>query len=490
MFSALADGMLHGKQLYRELWDHKPPGVIWLYAGAIALFGRGYAAIHTLQALFVIATALLIAWLIRATTGRLLAGALAAMLYVLHAGGLAFGGFWGTAQAEVFMDLPIVTALLLLFLAREHADRGAWVQVALSGVCIGSTLLLKYSALPLLLLVVLAWPARGIRPAPRILAFALGCALPPILLGLGMVMAGTWDDFYRATVTFNMDYRSAIAAGRPSIIASVLYSPGRLLALLVPAGLAVVAALRPGGSKPGGADGAARLARIGLLLWLLALGEVFWQGRYWVYHYHVVLLPLALLAGAGLAAASISWRSRMAPVALCAALAACSVPYARELRAYDRGHGLSARWSGAIDAAAMEATYTWGDYEFAQTKAVAAEIAKAVPAGEPVFIWGFEPYVYFLSQRPSASRFQNDEPLMPRYVSVHPVFTAELMDDLRRHPPSLVVVLTHDANDVEPEDSVRQLLAWSDLRQFVESRYAPAWRTGDFLCLARRPDVR
>jgi len=218
MFSALADGMLHGKQLYRELWDHKPPGVIWLYAGAIALFGRGYAAIHTLQALFVIATALLIAWLIRATTGRLLAGALAAMLYVLHAGGLAFGGFWGTAQAEVFMDLPIVTALVLLFFARERADRGAWVQVAISGVCIGSTLLLKYSALPLLLLVVLAWPARGIRPAPRILAFALGCALPPILLGLGMVMAGTWDDFYRATVTFNMDYRSAIAAGRPSII--------------------------------------------------------------------------------------------------------------------------------------------------------------------------------------------------------------------------------------------------------------------------------
>jgi hypothetical protein len=75
---------------------------------------------------------------------------------------------------------------------------------------------------------------------------------------------------------------------------------------------------------------------------------------------------------------------------------------------------------------------------------------------------------------------------MPRYRSVHAIFARELMEDLEQHPPRLMIVVTNDANDVEPEDSVRQLLAWPDLRRFVESRYAPAWRTGDFLCLARR----
>jgi len=489
MFSYLGDGILHGKRLYRDLWDHKPPGVVWLYALAIALLGRAYAAIHALQAVLVIATALAIAGVVRRTTGMPGAAIAAALLYVLHAGGLAFGGFWGTAQAELFMDLPLVVAVILLLAARDREGRAAWLRIGIAGLCVGSTLLLKYSAAPLIGLVVAAWPARGMRAGlPRVAAFLVGFALPSACLALGMALSGTWDDFVRATVWFNLDYRSATSAAAPPLLGRVFYAPDRLLALLVPGAVALAFALRQPGAHDDRAARSRVLVRVALLLWVLALTEVFWQGRYWVYHYQVVLLPLTLLAGAGLGSLSsaLSKRSPGLVPAIWVGLVLLLLPYLGHLAAYDRRHGLSASWRGRIDAATMEATYTWGDYQFAQTKAIAAQVAEQVPAGERIFVWGFEPYVYFLAQRPSASRFQNDEPLMPRYRSVHAIFARELMEDLEQHPPRLMIVVTNDANDVEPEDSVRQLLAWPDLRRFVESRYAPAWRTGDFLCLARR----
>src|SRR5215469_15470311 len=31
--------LLEGKQLYRDLWDNKPPGIFYLYAGISKLFG-------------------------------------------------------------------------------------------------------------------------------------------------------------------------------------------------------------------------------------------------------------------------------------------------------------------------------------------------------------------------------------------------------------------------------------------------------------------
>jgi 4-amino-4-deoxy-L-arabinose transferase-like glycosyltransferase len=489
VFSNLADGLLHGKLLYRDLWENKPPGVAWLYAAAIAVLGRGYVAIHVLQAIFATSTALVIAWLVRRAGGSSLAALAGALLYVLFAAGLAFGGWWATAQAEVFMDLPIAAALALLLSAREREGARGYLPVALAGACVGSTLLLKYSAAPVIGLALLSW--RGGRTAReqllRLVAFAAACALPMAALAAGMASAGAWQDFVRATFEFNAAYRAASAPSAVPLPLRIFFDLGPMLALYVPAACGVVAAFL---ARPLPAIRALAAAAAGL--WVLALIEVSWQGKFWVYHYLVIALPLSVLAGAGLAWATSAARTlrarRVADISAVAGLALLAVPYAIDLVGYDRYHGIAARWTGRITAERMEATYTWAppDYEFSQTKAVAAAVAAAVPAGQRIFVWGFEPYVYFLSRREPASRFQYDLPLMPSFTKLHPIFAAQLLDDLRRHPPALVVVVANDANDVEREDSVAQLLAWPELRAFVESGYRPAWRTGDFLCLTRR----
>jgi hypothetical protein len=214
-----------------------------------------------------------------------------------------------------------------------------------------------------------------------------------------------------------------------------------------------------------------------------------------VYHYEVILLPLVLLAGVGL-----SWvldavhpprRRAVAAAAMAVALVALGFPYARDVAAYDAVHGISARWRGRVSTEQMEATYVWGftDYAFAETRAVSERIAREVPQNEPIFVFGFEPYVYFLSGRAPASRFLYDYPLMPRFADAVPEFRPQLLDDLRRHPPAAFVLVANDANDIEPSDSVAQLRQWDELRELVRSRYHPAWRIGDFRCLLRNDET-
>ena len=491
VFSNLADGVLNGKLLYRDLWENKPPAVAWLYAAAIGLLGRSYVAIHALQAVFATLTALVVAWLVRRATGSTPASIASALLYLVHAGGVAFGGFWGTAQAEVFMDFPLALALALLLAARHATGRRTLLAAGAAGLCIGWTLLLKYSAAPLaaLVLVALVRPDGSARErVGAVGAFSLGCAFPLTALAGGMWAAGAWADFYRATIAFNAAYRDATEPSRIPLAMRLLYSPARLLALYVPAAVGSIAVLWPRKQRPFGGD--QPLASAAAWLWVLALGEVFWQGKFWLYHYHVILLPLALLAGIGLSRALAPWRGparrAVASVAAAALLALLSLPYSGDVVSYDRRHGISARWRGRATAEQMEATYTWGDYEFARTKEAASAIARETAPGDRIFVWGFEPYVYFLSRREPSSRFVYDLPLMPSFTSVHPLFAAQLMDDLRRHPPARFVVVADDANDVEALDSVTQLLQLPELRAYVESQYAPAWRIGDFLCLAPR----
>src|ERR1700690_1631960 len=38
-YCLVAQGMLHGLRLYRDLWDNKPPGIFYIYVPIVKLFG-------------------------------------------------------------------------------------------------------------------------------------------------------------------------------------------------------------------------------------------------------------------------------------------------------------------------------------------------------------------------------------------------------------------------------------------------------------------
>lgn len=491
LFAAQGQALLDGAPLYTGIWEHKPPGVIVAYAAAQALFGRGFVAVHLLDALAGVATALLVAGLVWRHARNAAAAAAAGILYAAYHSGPAFGGFWCVAQAEVLMDPALAGALFALLGAREA--RKPERCYLLAGLLVAAAVGLKYSALPLALLPLPLLLDRSLDLRGRLrrgAAFVCGLAGPAVPAAIYLAATGRLAAFWTANVTFNRLHSSVATISRSANLArQVVFEFDLLLPLYLAAAAAIAAAL-----LRRNAAGRARLPLLAGWTWLLALGGVFWQAKFWLYHYHVLLLPFALAAGCGIAAAA-SWLARAVPgkivpaALLAAALALAAVPDARYTSAYVRAHRLVPALRGDIDRDAFFDTYRWGapDYEALDTLRTARRIAAETGPRDRLFVWGFEPGLYVWSGRRPASRFFYDYPLMPRFESVHRAYVAQLMDDLRAHPPARVVVVRRDANDIEPRASVDQLADVPELAAWLEAGYEPSWIEGDFLVFRPRP---
>ena len=81
-FALIGRGLLQGELPYRDLFDHKPPGVFAIYAFAVGLFPDTATGIHLFLMLWNLATLLLVASLAASLYGRA-AGIAAAWVFAL-----------------------------------------------------------------------------------------------------------------------------------------------------------------------------------------------------------------------------------------------------------------------------------------------------------------------------------------------------------------------------------------------------------------------
>ena len=110
-----------GRELYSEVWEHKPPGVIGIYAAAVSVFGNGYRAIQITHTLAGLLTALLLWRLGRKAGLDGVAATAAGVFYLIFYGGPLFGGFWATAQVEIFVDPLVALALFCIVPKRDQS---------------------------------------------------------------------------------------------------------------------------------------------------------------------------------------------------------------------------------------------------------------------------------------------------------------------------------------------------------------------------------
>ncbi len=112
-FGCVAQQMERGAFLYRDIWDHKPPFLFWMYIALRAIFGKGELGIH-LAALFILyINALLLVGLSKKIGFARRDSWLAAFLYVIfQASPLLLG--W-TLQADLIMQPFIIGAIWLSF---------------------------------------------------------------------------------------------------------------------------------------------------------------------------------------------------------------------------------------------------------------------------------------------------------------------------------------------------------------------------------------
>jgi hypothetical protein len=246
-------------------------------------------------------------------------------------------------------------------------------------------------------------------------------------------------------------------------------------------GLACLLALHPAPRERRG---------VGLLGGVIAmhLAGVVMQAKFFPYHYGATWPLTAMLAALGLWKA---WErcARRGPLAAAALAAALLVVGLARSATKDVAGSYLARCAarvallaaGGRDQAAIDRLASVADVNAGANRQVAALLRERVAPGEPVFVWGFEPVIYDLAERPSSTRYLYDVPQRASWAWQES--RDALMRDLAARLPAAIVV---ERNDVFPMvtgdalDSRDTLGRFPELTALLAERYELAATIEDF----------
>jgi hypothetical protein len=400
-FALVGQAILRGEVPYRDVLDHKPPGVYYLYAAALALVPHTARGVHLALLVWNLATLACAA----ALAGRLAGGAAArwaALVFALASSALAVQGF--SATTEMLLLLPLTASLLLTVRGLERRDRQRSVLLAAAGALGAAACWIKQPAAAALLPVPIAilansiprnggGPGRGSRLVDGA-AWLAGALALSAATAAAFAAAGALSELWYWTVTHNRIYVTT-PADWPQRLARALgpiaWELGAPIALGVVGCIGALLQRRPRAWLP--------------LAFLCASALAAAHSPFFYAHYFALLAPAtALAAGCGLAwlqerarrIAGAAGAYGFASLALAALLAPPLV---------------HAPWYWLRPDPSAVALKKWGGQGFDGAAAVAAYLRAFTDNGERLFIYGSEPQIAFLSGRRDASPFATVYPL-------------------------------------------------------------------------------
>jgi hypothetical protein len=496
IYALIADGLLKGQLPYRDLWDFKPPGIYFVYGLAQAVFGKSMLSIRLFE----------IAGLVGMTFafGRLgnvffenrtigyVGGAVAALIH-------AQLDFWHTGQPETFGGFLTVFALVAT--THEFKRQRRYLGWLLVGALFGAAAMLK----PPLgggALVCAAYLAKKEQLAQQrrsaaiwpVLTLALSALLMVAVCAAWFGLRGGWPALWWTLGEFTPGYTSLGWEGQraPGMLYHATEEAFFKFSALSAFGVIAAATMSP-------IHGREREALF-LLLGVIALHitGIAMQGKFFPYHYAATLPLIAFMAGLGYYKL---WRRCLAGgagaiVAYAAFLVAVTAmrDAARDLpqgfweRAQARMAYVFRRAPYENREALDRDLYYVADYNLDADRAVALEVRSRTRSEDPIFIWGFEPVIYWLADRRPSSRFIYNVPQRTQWERDYA--RRELMRELRQRPPEVFVV---QRNDVFPavtgqvSDSKNDLLSFPELLLWVDEQYEKVQEIEDFELYERRP---
>ncbi len=412
VFFYAAQRLLDGGAPYRDIWDHKPPGVYFVDAVGLALGGR--VGIWVVQILSLAAAAVIGQRALRRELGDVPA----------FIGSLA----WLVASPRLFLEqgqtnfveffaLPLQFGALLLYRSPLMATRA--LAIGLLG---GAAVLFKPTLVGIWIAIglVTLFQRRRAAIAP-IAAIAIGAAVPLVIVAWWALSLGVFGDMVDETLVYNRAYASFLPV--PQRMSDLIGG----LRLTLPSGLVLIAfiAWTYAVVTRRWRSPLVALALVALPLELVL--ATFGRG----YHYYF----LAWLPAMGvLAAFAVSELRRLAPprparIALVlGTLAMCAQPLLLVTRLATLND--AGRFSGA-----------------------AAYVAANTRADDTVFIWGAHTEVLFMARRLAPTQYVYQyAPLYTRGYST-PERVAELIADLERGRPVLILDASRESPVSPPLDS-------------------------------------
>jgi hypothetical protein len=496
IYAVVADGLLHGKMPYRDVWDFKPPGVFLVYSLAQVLFGKSMLAPRLLEVAGLIGLVLSFIRLSSTFFGTsrpgLFAGAIAALIH-------AQLEFWHTGQPETFGGFLTVYALLVT--AIDWGSRTRWAAYTAVGALFGLAFLLKPplggGALVCAAYACARYRGAGTRTGLSSLkpafVMAAGSAVPLGLCLSWFWLSGAWPAFRWTMLEFTPGYTTLGWQDRvaPEMFYLALEETFFRFSALAAAGVIAAVTIRPMHSR--------EREVLFLVLGIISVhvAGIAMQGKFFQYHYAATLPLVALVSGLGLYKL---WRRCLmgglggvlaflsfVVVATSMRTAVRDVPGSFWQRSTTRTKFLlSFGHNGSRELLDKELYYV-ADYNLDADRRVALELKHRTAPGSAIYVWGFEPVIYWLSERSPASRFIYN---VPQRVTWNQAYArTELLRDLRRSPPAAIVVQRHDVFPMVTgghADSQESLPSFPELAKLLDEGYTKTTTIEDFDVFERR----
>ena len=457
-YAWIATSALHGKVIYSEVFNVKPPLTYLIHEAAILLFGHYMISIRILDLLWQGVTAFLIFSIAKKISLNSFAPVLAAILYLIM---YYTAPFRTTAQTDGFLNLP-VAAFILLFLYAEAQNRLSYY--AISGVAIGLAVLFKYPIgilLPFLaMLAILKMKKDGITP---VLFMGFGALLPLGCCAILMFLGGSLNDFMWTQFTYISKY-STIPWRELGYINSVPFI--YLLQLAYPS-VGWISLC----SWLGLVTFPVRMRVIPTyviaLWWIAAAIHFIIQNKFYTYHILPLYAPLALmLAYFFMDELPVLNRNRLTFGLMGIYLVVYPFFLSDFPQKYIRAWSVLAGRNSlqTVYASEVFGKYNAGtDFSSRADMEVADYVAAHTQPDEKIFIWGFEPEVYFLSQHENATRFIYNFPLYGPYAIG--TLQQEFIRDLKAQQPVYILIVK---NDAIPHVTATQQDSWAGYKSFNE----------------------
>lgn len=421
IYAVIGHEMMHGRRLYTDLFDHKPPAIYLTFAAAEAIAGYGEREIFLAN----LTGALLTVFFLFLISRRMGRGP--APLWAVVMGGLAVCSLHleaVDANSEIFINAFLVGAFACVAGARFSWPRllGAAALTAIASLYKHVAVVPGMAFISLMLLENAIEDRRWVRAATRLAAAGGVVAAFWGGTGLYFVMQGRGGDFWDAMVRFNIGYAGFEKGhwfSNTLLHLIEVFRGGAVIPLLTISTLALAPALLwVPGTPP-----FRRLCRLTSAYLAGAFVAVVLPDRYFAHYFQLLYPPVAvsigLLATSAAEGTLIAFRPFV--YALCLALI---VPFATDsLRSLEQ------------TPAALPAQY---GYAFVPAKQLSAELDHLLKPSETFFNWGQESWLYFYSRRrPPAGIFIADH---IRRGALRQKLTERTLAALNKTRPEVVVV--------------------------------------------------
>lgn len=514
-YCVIGQGLLHGKLLYRDLWDNKPPGIFYVYALIVKAFGPVMWSVGVVDIAWLLVISCCLFYLVR----RYLGNPGAALAVVFYACRHCRQGYIHAVQPEAFLLLGVFGAWFLLIgrqpspphipsVTVTQGTRARFVARYLGvGLLLGMTFWMKYNAVAFFPFLVLL-PFLDFRELDRGLShvrlmmrwrdwllrmasLSAGFAFAVVAVLAYFLIAGAWPAMkeiqfevlprYGAMAFHWSFYYIYWALWQTQNHLGIWWEVMPALALLIAWWQREVGRIAP--------------------LTLLALAGYLctaMQGRFHPYYFETTYPFFAVFwAYVGLKTyegfmyvqgtfAQRHWSIARALVWVVFALLICSVLPEESVRTAEQYRFAADWWR---DPEGSYKTYYWQLplEKIGDEMRVVDYLKSHSQSQDEVYVWGTAPLINFLAQRENPSRFVSNLGLQSAWVPEK--WRQELVRTLESARPRYIVV---ERNDMVPtltfsyDDSEQYLRKYPGLGGLLRAQYAPADNYQDFEIYERK----